>query len=230
MLSKNKERKLIEMYPLIDNVTIAKMLGTSIWVIKKKAEELGLKKEAVEEWIDQDIDYLMENYSSKHNQDLSVFLGRTKMEIDHFAFRMGLSKNKDFFSGVTISEEEKVTLKEWSSQYNRAEHGSSRGNFILGKILEVIFPMSQVYPEHPIGNLRLDLYVPRMCVGFEFQGVQHTEYNNFHYKTKADFFRAQVRDYKKSETCELLGIPVVYVSHDEELSISLIRAKLEQVM
>jgi uncharacterized beta-barrel protein YwiB (DUF1934 family) len=67
-------------------------------------------------------------------------------------------------------------------------------------------------------------------LGFEFQGIQHTEYNNFHFKTKDDFYRAQARDYKKSEMCESLGIAMVYIHHNEDFSIALIREKINDVV
>jgi very-short-patch-repair endonuclease len=230
MLSKNKERKLVALYPFTDDEVIAKQLGVGLWVIRKKAEELGLEKEDADEWTRVEIDYLVRNYKHFSNEVLSEEIGKSKMEVEHFAFRMGLSKNPDFFSNIIVTDEEKELVKEWGDEYSKQENGSSRGNFILGKILEIVFPMSQIVSEHPIGGLRLDFYIPRMELGFEFDGVQHKEHNSFFYETKADFHKAQNRDYQKSDMCQQMGIAIVRFGHDESLSVSLVRAKINEVL
>jgi very-short-patch-repair endonuclease len=228
--SKKKERQLVELYPTTDDHDIARLLKLSVGFVRKKAEELGLEKEEPNDWTPHEIKLLMQLYSSTPNERISEIIGRSKMEIDHFAFRMGLSKSKDFFSNIAITSEEKELLKQWNDEYSNAEHGNSRGNFVLGKILEHMFPLSQIHPEYPIGGLRLDFYLPMLSLGFEFDGIQHKEYNSFFYKTKADFHRAQNRDYDKSELCESLGIAIVRFDHDEVLSISLVRAKIDEVL
>lgn len=229
LLSKNKERKLVELYPHTDDAMIAKILGVGVWLVRKKAEELGLVKEEADDWCDSDIDYLSVNYSKHSNDNLCERLCRSKMEIDHCAFRLGLSKNPDFFSNIVVTSEDKAIVKQWSDEYSRKENGSSRGNFLLGKILAEIFPLSQIQPEYSIGNLRLDFYIQRQLLGFEFDGIQHKEFNSFFYDSKADFIRAQNRDYDKSYMCEQMGIAIVRFSHDEDLSISLVRAKINEV-
>jgi hypothetical protein len=228
--SKKKERQLESLYPNTDDIDVAKVLGLSVAFVRKKAKELGLEKQEVDQWTSADMKILEGLYPSKHNDQLSVIFGKSKMEIEHFAFRMGLSKNKDFFSNILITEEEKALLKEWEDAYSSKKMGNSKGNYMLKKILKHMFSLSKIHTEHPVGGLRLDLFLPSLNLAFEYQGIQHTEYNNFHYSSKADFHRAQARDYKKSEIAEAMGISIVYVYHYEKLSIALVNAKIDEIL
>ncbi|RPK20038.1 hypothetical protein [Paenibacillus xylanexedens] len=230
MLSKNKERKLVELYPHTDDADIAKILGVSLWMVKKVAEGLGLEKESVREWTRREIDYLTAHYATTANAELARAFDRSKMEIEHFAFRMGLSKSKGFFVNIVNTPEEMELVKQWNDEYNKQDFGYSRGNHVLGKILEHLFPYSNVTSEYPIGNLRLDFYIQRVSLGFEFDGIQHREFNNHFYETKADFAKAQVRDYRKSELCESMGIAIVRFDDTEKLSFGLVKRKIEEAM
>ncbi len=230
MLSKNKERKLVELYPHTDDADIAKILGTSLWVVRKKAEEMGLEKERAAEWSRVQVEYLVRNYKNFSNAVLSEELGKSKLEIEHFAFRMGLSKNPVFFVNIVNTPEETELIKQWNAEYNKQDFGYSRGNYVLGKILEHLFPYSTVTPEYPIGNLRLDFYIHRVSLGFEFDGIQHREFNNHFYETKADFIKAQNRDYRKSELCESMGIAIVRIADNEKLSFGLVKKKIEEAI
>jgi hypothetical protein len=228
-LSKNKERKLVELYPNTDDIDIAKILGISIWLIKNKASELSLEKNLKSNaWSEEEISHIIQYYSHCGNSRLSEELGKSKMEIEHYAFRLGLSKDADFYSFLSISPEEKKLVDNWSNEYSK-ELGSSRGNFVLERILYYIFPFSQIKPEYPVGSLRLDFYLPTLGLGFEFQGIQHKEHNHHFYESERDFLKAQERDYKKSELCEQMNIPIVYLYHDEKLSIPLVKAKIDDL-
>lgn len=220
----------MELYGSVDDAKLSKILGVGISFLQKKAEELELEKEEIEEWSDKDMELVVKLYSSTPNERLSELLGRSKMEIDHFAFRLGLEKNDEFFVNIFNTETELDLIDQWNEEYNKKEHGNSRGNFLLDKVLTYLFPRSQLLSEYPIGGLRLDFYLPSLAIGFEFDGIQHKEFNSFFYKTKADFVRAQNRDYSKSEMAEVLGIAVVRFSYNEELNIGLVRAKIAEVV
>jgi very-short-patch-repair endonuclease len=228
--SKNKERKLVELYPTTDDHEIARILKLSVGFVRKKAEELELEKEDIDEWTPQEMKLLIEMYPNSSNESISEIVGRSKMEVDHYAFRMGLSKSKEYFSNIISTPHEEALAKHWNDEYSQKDHGNSRGNYILGNVLRHIFPLCQIHPEYPLGGLRLDFYMPTLSLGFEFDGIQHQEYNSFFYKTKDDFHKAQSRDYDKSEMAEALGIAIVRFSHDEQLSIALVRAKISEVV
>lgn len=230
MISKNKERKLVDLYPHTEDSDIAKILGVSLWVVRATAENLGLEKERSNAWSDSEIGLLAANYTKLTNAELAASLGRTKMEIEHFAFRLGLVRDSEFYLPLSETEEERALVEEWNEEYNRKDFGYSRGNYVLGKILQHLFPHSIITAEYAIGKLRLDFFIQRVQIGFEFDGIQHREFNKFFYDTKADFLRAQVRDFKKSELCENMGIGVVRFSDKEKLSFGLVRRKIEEVV
>lgn len=228
MLSKKKEKELIRLYPHTEDRDIAKLLSVSEWVIKRKAEELGLEKENVSGDKEQDISrWLMELYPSLSNEELSERLEIGKSEIEHRAFRMGLRKEAKYFSHITILKEERDFLDRIYENYTFSPSSNSRGNDMLRHILSELYPMFTVIPEYPIGGLRIDWFVKELKLGFEFQGIQHEQFNTFHFETKHDFIKAQNRDFEKSHLCERMGIALVHIYHDEDLSVSLVREKIK---
>jgi hypothetical protein len=229
-LSKNKERELIKLYPKTEDADIAKIMGVSLWIIRKVADELGLKKAVSTEWDIFDITILDEKYPTTSNERLSSILNRSKMEIEHFAFRFGIEKDGNYFSDLITTDIEKAFVDKHNDLYTKKELGSSRGNYVLGQILDYLFPLHSRIPEYPIGNLRLDWYIPRLSIGLEYDGIQHKEYSQFFHGSEREFSKAQERDYEKSKLCEKMGIAIARFSHNEKLSIPLVRAKISEVI
>jgi hypothetical protein len=229
-MSKKKERQLIQLYSNTDDTDIARILSVPKYLVRMKAEELGLQKEDEISWSPIDVFCLSENYRAISNEELSRLLQRPKAEIEHYAYRMGMRKNDSFWSNISITSEERELLSKWNNKYNSKKHGSSRGNFVLGKILIYLFPRYTLIPEYPIGGLRVDWVIKDLQIGLEFNGVQHSEYNTFFFETKADFERAKLRDYDKSYLCEKAGIGLVTFYHDEELSMALVKAKINEII
>jgi hypothetical protein len=68
-------------------------------------------------------------------------------------------------------------------------------------------------------GLYLDGYSSKYKFAVEYQGRQHTEYPNFHHKTKADFDIQQINDQSKVRRCkrnkvDLLVVPCEYSSRN----------------
>jgi very-short-patch-repair endonuclease len=79
-----------------------------------------------------------------------------------------------------------------------------------------LFGNHRVAREHPIGErLRLDFYIKNLNLAYEVQGIQHTEFNGFHYDSKEAFAAAKLRDKRKVELCMELGITLVHLTYDE---------------
>lgn len=229
-LSKKKERQLTKMYPSTDDKDIARILGVSEWMVRKVAAEKQLEKEDETQWYKTHVDRLIHMYPDMPNAIIAVELLKTKLEVEHQAFRLGLKKNESYFANIDSNDEERDLVKEWNDGYDSKKHGSSKGNYLLGLILDHMYPRYSIVPEQPIANLRIDWFIKELKIGFEFQGKQHVEFNRFHFETKHDFIRAQNRDYDKSYMCERMGIAIVYFYHDEDLSIDLVRAKIREVL
>lgn len=230
--SKNKENRFVKLYKNSSDEEVAKIMKLNLSFVKKKAEELGLQKHKDNKkiWATEEIGFLKKHYSNTHNTLLSQQLCIPKMELEHFAYRLGLRKNINNWKDYLVYDEESGLLEKWNEEYNGNKNSCSRGHYILGKILKHLFPYYKITDEEPIGNLRIDWYIPQLKIAFEFDGEQHLKYNQFFFNTKQDFNNAQNNDYAKSEMCESMGIALVHIYYDEPLTISLVKFKIEQVV
>ncbi len=109
----------------------------------------------------------------------------------------------------------------------------SKGCEELLAIVKLIFPNQKIILEHNIaqtGGLFLDIYLPQLNVAFEFDGIQHFTYSE-HFHGSPDAFRAsKKRDAQKTARCEELGISLVRVRYDEEMTKDLVVSKLQQAL
>ena len=109
----------------------------------------------------------------------------------------------------------------------------SKGAQALLKIVEKIFPNQKVVFEHNIadrGGLFIDIYLPHLNIGFEYDGEQHVKFVEHFHGTKENFLMARKRDQQKDELCELAGIALVRVRYDEDMTIDLVRDKIERAL
>lgn len=99
----------------------------------------------------------------------------------------------------------------------------SRGSEKLYRLLREYFPGAQIIEEYTFSNgLRLDFYLPEYNVVYELDGPQHRRFIGHFHKTKSEFYIAQNRDEQKEYICEGLGINLIRISDDQELSLELI--------
>jgi len=94
------------------------------------------------------------------------------------------------------------------------------------KLLESIFPYDKILEEvslpgtkyqHRKSTLRADFFLPARNLIIEIHGEQHFTFNNFFFKNKLAFFKAQARDRDKREWCRLNNIIIVELKHDEDI-------------
>jgi hypothetical protein len=79
------------------------------------------------------------------------------------------------------------------------------------EVLKDVFPLDRILEEVYLpgtGTLYADFYIPSKNLIIEVHGIQHYEYNTFFFKTKMEFYRAQGRDRKKIEWCNLNDIDI----------------------
>ena len=74
-------------------------------------------------------------------------------------------------------------------------------------------------------GLELDIFIPELDLGIEYQGVQHFKPVE-HWGGMEALKELQVRDKKKRQLCQSLGIGLIYFKHDEDLSNESVSAKL----
>lgn len=95
------------------------------------------------------------------------------------------------------------------------------------KLREIIGDnFGDVVDEYEIEGQRIDIYLPGLNLGIEFDGRQHYEFCPVFHKTEADFKRQQWLDREKERKCRERGISLVRVRHDEEISMKTILAKI----
>lgn len=106
----------------------------------------------------------------------------------------------------------------------------SKGAEALLKIVREIFPYQRVELEHNVaqrGGLFVDIYLPGLKVGFEYDGQQHFEYNEHFHGSRDNFVKAQRRDLEKDMLCEQQGITLIRIAYNEDMSRELVLQKLE---
>lgn len=74
-------------------------------------------------------------------------------------------------------------------------------------------------------NLELDIFIPRLNIGIEYQGIQHFEPIQ-HWGGKEALERTKERDRRKKDLCVKNGIDLVYFYYTEELSSTLVKERL----
>jgi len=106
----------------------------------------------------------------------------------------------------------------------------SKGAEELLKLVKKLFPHQRVELEHNVakhGALFVDIYLPRLKIGFEFDGEQHFKYCEHFHGSRENFIKAKRRDQEKDKRCEELGISLVRVAYNENMTEDLVLTKLE---
>lgn len=100
---------------------------------------------------------------------------------------------------------------------------------ILTKIVKRIFPSYEVIRHHRpnwLEGLELDIFLPKLSIGIEYQGQQH-----YHpveaWGGKEALKDLKKRDKRKKEICDQNGIDLIEVDYTEPLQEEYIRQKLE---
>ena len=66
-------------------------------------------------------------------------------------------------------------------------------------------------------TLKADFFIPVRNLIVEVHGSQHTEFNNFFFKDKMEFYKAQARDRDKKRWCELNEFTLIELFHNESI-------------
>lgn len=107
----------------------------------------------------------------------------------------------------------------YSKYYHRKDRPTkSSGHTLALSLLGELFPNHTIYEEVSLPTcpvMYADFWVPNIKLIVEVQGKQHYEYTPHFHKDKMDFYRAQARDKKKRNWCELNEIKLIQLSDEE---------------
>ena len=78
-----------------------------------------------------------------------------------------------------------------------------------------------------LGQQSIDVYIPSLKIGFEYQGEQHFKPINFFGGTEG-FEETQRRDSKKMSLCKCNNVNLIYWNYDELINESNLKKKLNE--
>lgn len=100
---------------------------------------------------------------------------------------------------------------------------------LLYQLVCEIFPKEKIYRHYRpdfLELLELDIYIPSLNIGMEYQGIQHFEPVE-HWGGKASLEEVKKRDKKKKRLCDINNIKLVIFYYYEELSRELVENKIK---
>lgn len=96
----------------------------------------------------------------------------------------------------------------------------------------------EIYPDYKIirhyrpeflNFLELDVYIPKLNIAFEYQGIQHFKPIE-HWGGKKSLEQGKRRDKLKKKLCEENNIKLIYMYYYEELSKELVENKIDTIL
>lgn len=102
---------------------------------------------------------------------------------------------------------------------------------LLYQIVCQIFPKDKIYRHYRpdfLEYLELDVFIPSLNIGMEYQGIQHFEPVE-HWGGEDSLNRVIQRDKKKKKLCSQNGIKLIYFHYYEEISRELVEGKLKNI-
>lgn len=101
---------------------------------------------------------------------------------------------------------------------------------LLYKIVQGLYPKQKIlrhYRPKWLEGLELDIYIPDLKLGFEYQGIQHFKAVN-HWGGKEQLKKQQEHDMRKRELCEKLGINLIYINYYEPLDSEFVSSRIAE--
>lgn len=103
---------------------------------------------------------------------------------------------------------------------------------ILYKMVQILFPSLEVvhhYRGKELEGLEIDIWIPSLKVGIEYQGIQHFE-PVAHWGGEDGLSKRKQNDKKKKELCKSLNYKLVEFRYDESLTDKKLKNKLESFL
>jgi hypothetical protein len=192
------------------------------WYINKQSFEYGVMPvsfKILEDVCPEEVFSLLEiskrEYAEEFNQLSKTELILTKVNDSHF--RKLTTKMRNVIENeVRVKFGFKKVGEAWANET------------LLYQIVNEIFPDYRVIRHHRpeyLNYLELDVYIPKLNIAFEYQGIQHFEPVE-HWGGKESLEQVKQRDKLKKRLCEENNITLIYMYYYEELSKELVEKKL----
>lgn len=101
-------------------------------------------------------------------------------------------------------------------------------------IVKECYPEETLLNEEPIkvsGKvLYLDIYIPRLKIAIECDGIQHDKFSKFYHGDATNFLMQKKNDKLKNEFCQLNNIALVRVSYKDKLNKDFLTDKILEAM
>jgi hypothetical protein len=103
---------------------------------------------------------------------------------------------------------------------------------LLYQLINEIFPDRKIirhYRPEILEFFELDVFIPSLNLGIEYQGIQHFKSIN-HWGGKESLEQTKKRDKRKKKLCEINKIKLIYFYYYEELSRELVENKIKSLI
>ncbi|HLD86843.1 MAG TPA: hypothetical protein VJB12_02160, partial [Candidatus Nanoarchaeia archaeon] len=108
--------------------------------------------------------------------------------------------------------------------------GVSEGERQLRDVIKELFPSKDIlYNDYTGIGMELDIYLPEIKLGFEYQGQQHYKYVPHFHKNKKNFIHRKALDNKKKTLCLKNEIKLIEIFDHESLNKQFIINKLKEI-
>lgn len=194
-----------------------------------------------------------------HERYLNSFAQRYGWFISQKFFELGIYPQidskliylKDSSKNLPPDEFDKILKKDYSSaesfikaiktfveNLTREEFGHKKigdawvHETILFNIVKEIFPDEEIlrhYRPKWLDKLELDIYIPNLKIGIEYQGEQHYIPVE-HWGGEFALERQKERDKRKAELCNINNITLLHIKYDEPLTKSYIEKLINSVI
>jgi len=101
---------------------------------------------------------------------------------------------------------------------------------ILFNIVKSMYPKFHVFHHYRpnfLKGLEIDVFIQELNLGIEYQGIQHFKPLK-HLGGNESYEKLKIRDEIKREICKKMGVRLIYVDYDEDVSEILIKSKLSE--
>jgi len=188
--------------------------------IKKTVTEIrNLKQQAKiahKQWVDSD-----DSTSSKGRNSISNHPSAVKWRRLFFAQEPLKKQLSDFVENQTRTDFGYKSIGEsWISET------------ALFKLVANIYPNNEIrkhYRPEWLGGLEIDIYLPELKFGIEYQGQQHYMPLK-HWGGEESFKKLLERDKRKKALCKKEGIKLLEFKYDEQLDIDYLKRKLGRIL